>query len=47
MSDYEAIIEPDERGRFALRKFTGHHPGARYRVYVDRGTGRVTLERIE
>jgi len=48
MSDeYEAIVEPDTRGRFSLRKFTGYHPGARYRVYVDRENSRVTLERIE
>ncbi len=47
MNEHEAVIEPDERGRFALRKFTGHHPGARYRVYVDRESGRVTLERID
>jgi hypothetical protein len=45
--EHEAIIEPDERGRFALRKYLGNVPGARYRVYVDREAGRVTLELIE
>ena len=48
MSDQEhvAIVEPDERGRFHLRKFLGRDPGAQYRVYVDTGAGRLTLERV-
>lgn len=44
--EHEAILSPDARGRFPLRKFLGSDPDARYRVYVDREAGRVTLERI-
>lgn len=46
--EHLAIIEADDRGRFALRKFLGKAPGARYRVYVDRDgeTESLTLERI-
>lgn len=45
--EHVAIVEPDSRGRFNLRKFLGNTPGARYRLFVDRDVGRVTLERID
>lgn len=44
--DHVAIVEPDERGRFHLRKFLGKDPGSRYRVYVDEEAERLTLERV-
>lgn len=44
-ADHVAIVEPDERGRFHLRKFFGKVPGARYRVYIDATGDRLTLER--
>jgi hypothetical protein len=46
VSDHEAVIEPDARGRVSVRKFLGHTPGARYRVYVDREAARITLELV-
>ena len=45
--EHEAIIDPDARGRFNLRKFLGHHPGARYRVFVSDDRTSLTLERVE
>lgn len=46
MSTHEAIIEPDERGRFALRKFLGVKPGARYKVYVGDDRTSITLKEV-
>lgn len=46
MIDHEAIIEPDERGRFALRKFLGMKPGARYKVFVGDDRTSITLEEV-
>lgn len=44
--DHVAIVEPDERGRFHLRKFLGKDPGARYKVFVNQEQGSLTLQRV-
>lgn len=44
--DHVAIIEPDVRGRFNLRKFLGNYPGAKYRVIVAPDHESVTLQRV-
>lgn len=43
--EHVAIIEPDDRGRFHLRKFLGKSPGARYRVFVAPDHESITLQR--
>lgn len=45
-AEHVAIVEPDERGRFHLRKFLGRDPGARYKVFVDQERGSLTLQRV-
>lgn len=47
MKDHLAIVEPDSRGRFHLRRFLGTTPGAQYRVYADESRATLTLERVE
>lgn len=44
--EHVAIIEPDDRGRFHLRKFLGKSPNAQYRVFVDANRGSVTLQLV-
>lgn len=43
MSEHLAIIQPDERGRFNLRRFLGRE-SARYKLYVEQGGRRIVLE---
>lgn len=45
-AEHVAIIEPDDRGRFHLRKFLGNSPGAKYRVLVAPDHESVTLQRV-